>query len=293
MGKTTRAHGSEYCCPIRKIGVKNKYIHELDCTKQENLQCRDHIHELGNCPTPTACFQKRKFPHKNCLVEDEDITGSKISGSGSLCQTSGLKPSFQHWNADLYNVDSVPEIQVDAELFSGISRGDIHAKHPPFCVEKLECCEPNNRKHSSETNSLQKTSSRSGKSTSSPVFSVGGNVRYPFRGIVCEGDIPLWERDCLNRENELEVLEHDSDKSELQEDACDGSNCLSSVNKNTGDALDAGDSCSHFNDAKDRSQEMDGVREICSPEQAEYASSIKGLEAPDSIESDLEGKTYA
>ncbi|KAK1398103.1 hypothetical protein POM88_007966 [Heracleum sosnowskyi] len=294
LRKKMRAHGTEYCCPVRKKDVKNKYSHGLHCTKQENLQHRDYIRESGYCPAPTTSFQKRKGPHKNWLFED-DVIGSRNSGLGSFCHTSGSEESqpssFEHWNEDLYNVDSVPEIQVDAKLFPESSRGDFQAKHSPFCMEKLKCCEPNDRKHSSETSFLPKTSSRSGMSTLSPVFGVGGNSRYSFRGIVCEGDIPLCERFCPNGEKELEVSEPNSDKSELQEDACDGSNCLSSENKNIGDALDAGDSCSHFNVTKDMSQEMEGGRGTCSPEQAEYASSIKGLEAPDSIESDVEGKT--
>ncbi|XP_074366821.1 uncharacterized protein LOC141707518 isoform X3 [Apium graveolens] len=294
LRKKMRAHGTEYCCPVRKKGVKNKYNHGLHCTKQENLQHRDYIRESGNCPTPTTSFQRRKGPHENWLFED-DVTGSRNSGLGSFRHTSDLEDSqpssFQHWNEDLFNVDSVPEIQVDAQLFPKSSRGGFQAKHFPLCMDKLECCEPNTCNHSSETSFLPKTSSRSGKSTLSPVFGVGGNTRCSFRGIVPEGDIPLCERFCLDGEKELEVSVPNSDKSELQEEACDGSNCLSSENKNIGDALDAGDSCSHFNVAKDISQEMEGVKETCSPEQAEYASSIKGLEAPDSIESDLDGKT--
>lgn len=294
LRKNMKAHGTEYCCPVRKKGVKNKYSHGLHCSKHENLQHRDYIRESGYCPTPTTSFQKRKGPHKNWLFEDEDVTGSRNSGLGSFCHTSGSEESqpssFEHWNEDLYSVDSVPEIQVDAKLFPESSRGDFQAKHSPFCVEKLKCCEPISHKHSSETSFLPKTSSRSGKSTFSPVFGVGGNTRYSFKGIACEDDIPLCERFCPNGEKELEVSEPYSDKSELEEDACDGSNCLSSENKNIGDALDAGDSCSHFNVTKEISQEMEGGRETCSPEQAEHASSVKGLEAPESIESDVEGK---
>ncbi|WOH01950.1 hypothetical protein DCAR_0521337 [Daucus carota subsp. sativus] len=280
LGKKTRAHGSEYRSPVRR----NRYCHELDCKKQES----------ENCPIPTANFQKRKGPHEKWLFEDEDVTGSKISGLGSFCQTSGFEDSqpssFQQWNEDLYNVDSVPEIQVDATSFSESPCGDFQAKRSPFCLEKLECCKPKNCKHSSETSFLTKTSSRSVKSTSSPVFGVGGNTRYPVRGIVCRDEIPQCERNCLNRQNELELSEPSTGKPEHHEDACDGSNCLSSENKNAGDDLDAGDSCSHFNVGKDKSQEMECLRETCFPEQAEYVSSIKILEAPDSTESDLEGQ---
>lgn len=311
VGKKMRTYGSDCRSPTSKGGVKNIYTQETHCTKQDNLQLRENVNGSGKCvrmssPTPITKFQKIIGPDKSWLFEDGDTTHNINSGFGSFFRTSAAKESqpsgSQFSNEDLFNVYTVPKLHVDAKLSSERSKSDIPAEHPPCgnnFSEKLALCEHFNHMHSSETPFLLEIRSRSGEPKLSPFFDKRGNPHDPFEDLGCQGDtefpgITVKESGCIDGEKEAGIPQASSGKIELQEDVCDGSNCLSSENRMTGDASDAGDSCSHHvMEATDRTPEMmESLKATFSPENVEEISSVDGLEAPDKTEGGLHGKEY-
>lgn len=310
VGKKMKTYGSDGRTPTSKGGVKNIYTQETHCTKQDNLQLRENVYGSGKCvrmssPTPKTKFQKIIGPDKSWLFEDGDTTHNINSGFGSFFRNSAAKESqpsgSQLSNEDLFNVYTVPKLHVDAKLSSERSKSDIPEHFPcgSNFSEKLALCEHFNHMHSSETPFLLEIRSRPGNPKLSPVFDKRCNPHDPFKDLGCQADtefpgITEKESGCIDGEKEAGIPQASSGKIELQEDVCDGSNCLSSENRMTGDASDAGDSCSHqIMEAKDSTPEMmESLKATFSPEHVEEISSVDGLEAPDKTEGGLHGKEY-
>lgn len=303
--KKMRRYGSD-CSPTSKVGGKSSmYIQETHTTKQDNFQLKEKVDGSGMCAkmsSPTAMsFQKTIGQGNSCWFEDGDTTSNTNLGFGSFFRTSPAKESgssgCQSLNEDLFDVYPVPELHVDAKPSSERLKSDVPAERSNFS-HKLAEHEHSNHIHSTENPFLLEIRSRSRQPKLS-LFDIRRNPHDPFEDC-WQGDsefpgMRVKEGGTIHGEKEGRIEDASSNKIELQENVCAGSNCVSAENRPAGDASDAGDSCSHhFMEVEDRTPELvDSLQATFSPEHREEIASLDGLkQSPDKSESGHHGKEY-
>ncbi|KAA8535217.1 hypothetical protein F0562_030220 [Nyssa sinensis] len=245
--------------------------------------------DIGDVPNQPAwsCFVKEDPRESLSLLSEESCSSS----AGAEKQASS---NCKLWTEDPFGACPVPDLHVNARSSFEISKHDVPAECSPVS-EKLAFCQQLSHVNSYETPIFSNTGSQQTKPNLSPDSNMKGRPQESFHIAGLGGDdefpnISVQESVRKNEENKLKSQPTDPGKFEPQLDICNERNGLSSENGKSMYALDSEGNCSDFKEAKDKIEEMERLKAMCSLEYAEETSS--SVKIPEELENSFDEKEY-
>ncbi|KAA8535203.1 hypothetical protein F0562_030206 [Nyssa sinensis] len=245
--------------------------------------------DIGDVPDQPAwsCFVKEDPRESLSLLSEESCSSS----AGAEKHASS---NCKLWTEDPFGACPVPDLHVNARSSFEISKHDVPAECSPVS-EKLAFCQQLSHVNSYETPIFSNTGSQQTKPNLSPDCNMKGRPQESFHIAGLGGDdefpnISVQESVRKNEENKLKSQPSDPGKFEPQLDICNERNGLSSENGKSMYALDSEGNCSDFKEAKDKIEEMERLKAMCSLEYAEETSS--SVKIPDELENSFDEKEY-